>query len=293
MADNQKSIVEININPQVDDIKVENGAGGGASKNPSLSEEMPSVTMLLNRKKLTATPSSAGTSTAVVKPLETIAVPDLSLADASIDAAPMAHDVSLGDASNDADSITVRSRRVTRDINHGANVNASSTGEPPVFRGKLLLESLDFGKFQKAIKRHKASVDMRKLDCLGYFLTRFVEMAYLEVAGEGALHGVLGFGTLPLVASIREQNIGSDLLPSVFDVLSQGEIFVGAIESLRGEDQTGLLSLGFSATATIGIFPMSNKKSVTGLWLCTSPHAVEIPAKELKSLKKFLSDFSF
>jgi hypothetical protein len=170
---------------------------------------------------------------------------------------------------------------------------ARKKGEPPRFTGTLILQPLDLKAFQKSLKRHKKSANMKKLDCLGFFSTRFTEMAYFEVAQPGALRGVLGFGNPGLVSTIREHAITPDVLPSIFEVLAQGEIFVGQVASLRAEDQAGLASLGFQSTDNIGAFPVTYKKAVTGLWICTTATAFEIPPKEVKAIKKTFQDLVF
>jgi hypothetical protein len=167
-----------------------------------------------------------------------------------------------------------------------------SMGGPPVFSKTLILEKLDFKAFQKALGRHKASGDMKKLDCLGYFNTRFAEIAYFEVTEAGTLAGRLGFGNQQLVMRIVEQTLTGEMFPAIFEVISQGESFAGPVEGLRAEDQAGFGTIGFTQLAFVGAFPLAYKGSVSGLWLCGAPVASELPAKELTALKKLLSTLS-
>lgn len=281
MAENSKPVIEIQIESQ----PVETVAKKEAT-SPSLgNSKMPDVTVLLDRKKLA--PRNQAAESAALE----VAIPPApeSVASVLIVPPPIAPQASpLVSVSTEQASSPMLS--LSPKVSDDPSPRAS--GEPVSFRGILSLERLDFKSFQNCIKIHKKSVNMKKLDCLSYFASRFAEMAYFEARQAGSFSGVLGFGNVALVTGIRGQTILSEALPSVFELLRQGECFVGPVESLRSEDQAGFARLGFSRRAFVGAFPMGYKKAITGLWLCGSSEQVEIPPKELKALERFLSEFA-
>ena len=312
MAESSKPVIELNITPQGIEIKPERS---GSAANPAMGVddgEMPSVTKLLNRKKYvppTGSATPAAPSPAAEMSLSAIeAVPSgvgLEIAQAEQPNISLVPDSAIsispgggGDIDINADVPMVSApgrRRGTRSIDMNGGSVAMVTGQigtPPLFSRTLILEKSDLKGFQKAIGKHKKSTDMKKLDCLGYFNSRFTEITYFEVSEVGALQGVLGFGSQPLVIHAKEKALSAEVLPGVFEAISQGEIFVGPIEMLRPEDQSGFATLGFSQAVFIGAFPMMYKKAVTGVWICASPAAQDIPQKELNQLKKFLSSFA-
>jgi hypothetical protein len=353
MADNSKPVIELNIPVQVDEKKQESSAAAEVPKDPNMIEEMPTITTLLQRKKLgvakaapaPSKPAAAPPAAAPAPEPEPVAVstaPEISLdpivavkpdaapaAAASVAteapiavAAPIsvepAAPISIEPAvvvavpaaenaagtSEDMAPVIAPAARRARGASAGAVTPGLGTpglgtpvqrrkGEPPVFRGTLMLEKLELKAFQKMLGKHKKNANLKKLDCLGYFACRFAEIAYFEVTQPGSLQGVLGFGNPRLVGDIRSAAATPQLLPSLFEVLAQGEIFVGAVESLREEDRAGLLSLGFSVADIVGAFPMTQKKAVTGLWLCTAPSMGEIPPKEIAAIKKTFTGLVF
>ncbi len=184
----------------------------------------------------------------------------------------------------------------TRTINKHSNSkqNKFTTNAPPPFSGYLQLDPLELKAFQKALKKHKYSTNMKKLLCLEYFVLKYSEVAYFEVSAQGnGLSGILGYGNPSLVKSIRDQFITQTTLPSIFGVIAELESYAGPVMGLRDEDTAGLHSLGFSVLESLLAVPVTYKKSVTGLWICTSKDTVEFPEKELKALKKQFTDFVF
>jgi hypothetical protein len=344
MADNSKPVIELNIPVQVDEKKQDSAAPAAAAKDPNMIEEMPTITTLLQRKKLgVAKPAAAAPSKPAAEepaaapapepePAAVSSAPEISLepvvavtAEAApaaaaapiAEAAPIAIEpaapmsvepavvvavpaaVDAAPAAEDSAPVIAPAARRTRGAAAAAVTPGMGTpvqrrkGEPPVFRGTLMLEKLELKAFQKMLGKHKKNANLKKLDCLGYFSTRFAEIAYFEVTQPGSLQGVLGFGNPRLVGDIRGAAATPQLLPSLFEVLAQGEIFVGAVESLREEDRAGLLALGFSVADIVGAFPMTQKKAVTGLWLCTAPSLGEIPPKEITAIKKTFTGLVF
>ena len=51
-----------------------------------------------------------------------------------------------------------------------------------MFSRTLILEKLELKAFQKSVGKNKKSTNLKKLDCLGYFSTRFTEITYFEVS---------------------------------------------------------------------------------------------------------------
>ncbi|MBI3541912.1 MAG: hypothetical protein HY075_01370 [Deltaproteobacteria bacterium] len=289
---------------------------------------MPSVTKLLNRKKYEAATKPAQAAAAPVpEPVVEIApqaieavvaqpaisveesAPNISISLSGETPAPVVAETPTESAPSTADdgsalpSVVAPSRRrgtrsiaVTPDappISEEPSYSVSGVqGAPPVFSKTLVLEKLDLKAFQKAVGRHKKSTNMKKLDCLGYFSTRFSEIAYFEVNEAGSLAGVLGFGNLQLVMQIRDKAITAEALPSVYEAVTQGEIFLGPLESLRPEDQAGVAALGFTQTAFLGAFPVMYKKNLTGLWVCAGEAAQDVAPKEIEALKKFFSNLA-
>ena len=167
-------------------------------------------------------------------------------------------------------------------------------GEPPLFTGTLQLEPKDLKQWQKALKAHKKCSSMKKLSTLDYFALRFAEVAYFEVSPEAAaLVGVLGYGNISLVAQIKDQLLSEQFLPSLFGVLATSDSYCGPIEGLREEDQKGLAQIGFQSLHFVGAFPVTYKKSITGLWICGAASDVDIPEKELAALKKQFTNYVF
>lgn len=317
MSEAKKPEISIHIPPENIETKGHSERQPAASSVHDLPQEMPTITTLLQRKRLsasakpaeiephldvrqprelgsTATPTSVSISSLELPPAPTAAS---GMAVAPVAALPqptLIEPVAVEPISiqqSEAPQVTPARRRGTRSIvRPGA---ARSVGAPPEFRGVLKLDSLDLKQFQKMLKAHKKHGDMKKLDCLGYFSKRFAEVAYFQVNEIGALVGVLGFGNAELVTAVRSKLITDSMMPSIFSMLSQGEYFVGSVESLRAEDKKALSELGFGATLNVGAFPMIHKKSVTGLWLCTAQNLEEISSKEIKTLKKIFADLVF
>ncbi|MBI3557327.1 MAG: hypothetical protein HY074_13770 [Deltaproteobacteria bacterium] len=299
MAESSKPVIELNVTPQAAETKPENTGVGLASGGAAGDGEMPSVTKLLNRKKYVP----GGQAVTVTNPE---AVPEI--APVSIEPVPSGVNVdaiSISPGGNSAAEMNINAdlpvvtapgrRRGTRTIDMTGGDGVQVTGQtngPPLFSKTLILEKLDFKGFQKAIGKHKKSTNFKKLDCLGYLGSRFTEITYFEVSEAGALQGVLGFGSQQLVVQTKSKTVTAEVLPGIFEAISQGEIFVGPAEMLRPEDQSGFATLGFAQTVFIGAFPMMYKKAVTGVWICASPVAQDIPQKEITSLKKFLSSFA-
>lgn len=270
-------------------------------------EEMPTINTLLQRKKLgVAKPAAVAPEqpAAPLPPPESAAGaeggPALELATTTTVAGAIEATSQI--ATGQAQAAPVARRRpanvVSADSTQpvrmlGTRTLMGAKGQPPAFNGTLILERLDLKAFQKMLKKHKKSPDMKKLDCLGYFSGGFAEIAYFEVTQPGSLAGVLGFGNPQLVSAIRGRVITAQLLPTIFEVLSIGEVFVGPSEGLRPEDLAGFVEMGFQATGFVGAFPMMRKKAVAGLWLCAGPVAQEIPPDEIKALGKILTGLQF
>lgn len=161
---------------------------------------------------------------------------------------------------------------------------------PPKFCKELALEKLDLKLLQKKIRQHRRSLDLKKLDCLGYFSSRFNEMAFFEMTDENVLQGVLGFGNPQLVSEITNKMFSVEVLPGVFDLLSQSEAYVGAVEGLRDENQSGLTQVGFQVTAGIAVIPVVLKKAIVGVWICTASQVQEMASQEIKALKALVAD---
>lgn len=304
MGEKQTPKVDILLPSQLSENTPEK-TGAGAS-GAGYVEEMPTVTTLLRRKKLGA-----------AKPLEPVpaenfAEPQTVALQQSAEpaAVPTVAAVSLESEQEAAPAITPSRRRAARVVvaeeeeNSAPQQAASSephlvseqqehtfagpNAGPPPFRLRLAIESMNIKQFGAALRKHKRSISMKRLDALGYFSSRYTEMAYFEVVQPGMLGGVLGYGNPTLVAGVIDQTVTAETLPSVFEMVSQGEIFAGPIESLRAEDQNGLSMLGFSATSSLGVFPVIEKKMVVGVWICTSPHSVDFPLNEQKAVKALL-----
>lgn len=271
MAENANRAIEITIDSQVPDISVESSQKEAAGVNEQSPEEMPGVTKLLNRKKLSLEAGSANSAAPTQSESGTLQGP------------PRAPQLAI---------VSSEPKIVTefKDISQPKAVNHKS-GLPPVFQGELVLECQDLKSLQKSIKRHKNSTKLKKLDCMEYFSGWFSEITYFEVSEQGVLSGILGWGNNTLVTQTATRKLTQELLPSIFEVLLTGEVFAGSIESLRTEDKQGFEQLGFTGYDYVGAFPIQFKKAVTGLWLCAGKTPVEIEPKELKALKKLFLDF--
>lgn len=299
-------------NPKVDIIipsqepeTINKNGGAGVGTRPGFENEMPTVTTLLRRKKFGAAKATEVSPSEVSAEPQTSAEPPVAI-ESQNNAAPEiqggAQGIDPQVSESDVPAITPSRRRGARVVVAEESVPNFSAAQPafpvaadgpPPFRGQLAIDALDMKAFERALRKHGKSVNMKRLDVLGYFSSRFSEIAYFEVVQPGMLGGILGFGNSSLVSGIIDQSITAELLPSVFEMISQGEVFCGAIESLRAEDQNGLSTLGFTTTSSLGVFTVVDKKTVIGVWLCTSLSSVDVPQKEQKRLKGLLPGVNY
>jgi hypothetical protein len=257
--------------------------------------EVPTITSLLNRKKLTTekslteqkVPSEVSSSGQSEPSKKDIAEPTVIVTSSEVSSEPRITPARRKLPTETVQTSTGLTRKVIQ------TQTSQIKGEPPSFNKTLILDALDLKAFEKALKKNKKSPDLKKLDCLGYFSKWFAEIAYFRVHSQERIQGVLGFGNSELVTQIKSHQLTSKLAPGIFDIVVQGEIFVGSVESLRTEDKKGLQTLGFKALNSIAIVPMIKKKQIVGIWVCTAGQSVEIPAKENKSLEKIFSDLDF
>lgn len=302
MAQNPKATVEIHLPIEVAENKEKSPA-----ENTGFVQEMPTVTTLLQRKKLAVTQTGLAPATAISAP-----------------ASPSANEITIHGASETPEvqparrrppkTVTVEEEQKTtfaqaptrtttlpsaakgmggRTSLTLSQISIRKNGEPPPFRNALYVESTTIKAFEKALGKHKKLGDIKKLDCIEYFSTYFSEISFFAVTQPGSAQGVLGFGNVDLVSGIQNCSLSPNLFPSISDLLSQSATFCGALESLRAEDAQSLGSIGFKQLAYLGVFPVSFKKELLGVWICTASTAQEIPEKELKTLKKLLANLQF
>ena len=257
MSDAKKADVNIILPSQaIDKTKEKSESSGFDNEEPTSLKEMPTVSTLLARKRLavkSAAPNVA--SKAAQTPLPPVS-------SAPVPAAKRAAQPFV----------------------------QKKLSEPPKFCKSLVLEKLDLKTFQKKLRLHSRSTDMKKLVCLGYFASRFSEIAYFEMTEEKMLQGVLGFGNAKLVSEIQKIMVSASVLPGVFDLLTQSEAYVGAIEGLRHENKQPLEQIGFQQTSGVAIFPVVMKKAIVGVWICTAAQVETIAPQEMKSVKALLAD---
>jgi hypothetical protein len=304
MSDSNKAAIEINIPLQIADSKEESTKNTSNNVGDSAATEMPTITTLLQRKKLEpsketllARENNAGQPTVDLNQIsvqsEESSEPTVAPSTRKRGAARIIAVAETDPQINSVSEVEDQTRMSTFQSSGPLRKPLRKPGEPPVFSGTLFVEKLDLKMFQKQLKAHKKSANMKKLDCISFFASIFSEVTFFQVNQPGSLSGVLGYGNSQLVTGTKQQTITPQTLPSIFEVLAQSEIFVGPIEGLRADDQAGFTSLGFSGPMFVGAFPMIYKKSVTGLWLCAAPNAVELSAKDIKTLKKIFSDLLF
>lgn len=168
------------------------------------------------------------------------------------------------------------------------NYNRQTQGVP-VFNKTLELEKLDIKSFSKNVKASK-SLALRKLDCLGYLHTKFSEIAYFETFIPGQLTGKVGFGNSKLVTGIKTNQMNAQNYPGIFTLLSKNESKVQNSTEFNQSDITEIQQIGFKSTKNLGIFPVSYEDQIIGVWVCTSDNDVKIDEKELKTVSKVFSD---
>lgn len=315
MTTKTKTLAEITLPGQSIEIKEETQEET-LPKEPNGLEEMPSVTKLLNRKKLEpgsahfseqsgnsfGSPTSLEMETAVSQNVTVeVVMPAIEAKESMSATENVAPTIIAPARQRGARVVTVQ-----KDIEPASEIASSMSNMmqknsgPPVFSKVLVLDQLDFKGLQKYLPRHEKSMNMKKFGILSYFGSYFCEIAFFKLSSAAddssaslSMDGVLGFGNPHLVAHARSMQISAELLPGIFEVAVTGSIFVGPVESLRSENHAGLSSLGFTRMDFLGVFPVFRKKSLIGLWICGGGGvAQEIPAKELISLKKLLSDLA-
>ncbi len=161
------------------------------------------------------------------------------------------------------------------------------TTTPPQFRGTLAVDALDLKSFEKNLKKlHFNSSNLIKLDCLGYFSTHFEEISYFSGVSNDTLQGRLGFGNPTLVSEIANSMIDQATFPSILEATKKQTAFCGSFENLSNQEKNTFQNIGFQKHITIGIFPVYFKKQLQGVWICSSSQHFEFPKKELKVIQK-------
>lgn len=240
-------------------------------------QEMPTVTTLLKRKKLAAVQATAQPAEAAPPAIEMQTMPSIHME------IPQAH------APAHAPTPVPPARtpiRLPEKTNSGLK---REPGMPPSFKAKLFVEALDLKKFDKNLSKHKKSVDMKKLDCLGFFSSYFEESAYYSVTQPGTFKGVLGYGATILVTNTKLQTVNGTSLPGILQIVGAGDPYVGSVMGLKPDDQQALNKLGFNALITVGVFPVVYKKQIIGMWICCGNRPVSFDAKQIKAIKKIFS----
>ncbi len=302
MAESSKPVIELQIPLEVAD-NTDNNGNASAHPNMGSEQEVPTITSLLQRKKI-----PVGTSTMSNSPVSDpapVSMPPTPKNDSTQLIASQTSEQNTGQTS----VVTSRRRRGLQVIpggsstgtqtNPSTNSGSSKSTTPPPFMAPVVVEALDLKSFDKKLSKHKKLPNLKKLDCLGYFSTRFKEITYFENPNPQSddvvnlLKGVLGFGSTGLVLNAKNQKIEMQFIPGVFEILGAKESFVGNVENLKAKDKAALMTLGFMQTSFVGIFTVVYKKKIQGVWIATSSKPVEMDAKELKKLKKILNDLFF
>ncbi len=278
MAQQPKPTVELELPGEVIENK-----GKSQEDKTGFAQEMPTVTTLLQRKKL-----STAVSQSPVETTQPIELSERRRSTKMIQVEPVAE-------ATESPTTDPRPKPISSGVTL-SQISVRKRGEPPPFRKTLSVESLTLKELKRRISKQKKFIELRKLHCLGYFASMFDEIAYFSLSSEPQVSGTsaqgrLAFGNPNLVSGIRLCGISEQLCPSIVDLMHAGAPFCGAAESLREEDTSSLAGMGFTKLAGLGIFPVHVKGALKGVWVCGTSRPEGLPEeRELKELKKTLAD---
>lgn len=263
----EKPSIEIQIPTEVSETKSISRPTGELT-NSGVVEDVPTISTLLQRKKLTV-------SQAKDLPVAPPELPSRSL-NMTVKAPVTASKSSPG-VSKPHKEMPVQP------ISHRAESS-------PIFKKKLVLDALDLKTLKRFLKRDKKNDALKKLHVFGFFSTLFSEIAYFDLdATSQEFFGVMGYGSPLLAADARALKFDISNAPSIFGIVANGKPFCGNPNALRSEDVMLLKTFGFHSAQSLALFPVMKKRlfgkvKVQGVILATSGSSIDIDAKEMKQI---------
>ena len=250
----------------------------------SLEKEIPTVTTLLRRKKLSS-PSSIELDKNTLKISEPIPTKMITNAESLITQPEELSSVKLVEPSNTLSNITP--------ANHSIEPSkiSQNSNQPPEFKKNIVQTPLSFKEFKK-LNFKKMHPKLLLLDTINFYSTIFEEIAFFESTKSTTIYsGRVGYGNPKLITTIREQVLGKENSKFILSMLTQNQAYHFETSQLGNEMITWLQVYGFTKTKHIFLIPHTTALK-NSFWICTSQNN-KINDKELEKIFTTIQDIQY